>query len=428
MQIRYFLITGILLAFFVCPALAGTLYISQGPSFSAAISGSNQFTPGQDIALPVKIENRGLTTIKLVQSGYIERDDLPNTAKFVTIGLGAGNTSVTVKSDPQMLGDIAGGKSIQAVFNIKIPRDATSGDYYLPLSVEYQYLASAEQNAQDVIEYHYQTKNVVLSLPIKIEKNVVLGVTPVQGTSLNVGTEGYLVLDIVNNGQEDAHDAIIKVIRNGNSPITPTDSSVYIGEFPAGNTTRCKFKVSVSRDAEAQDYPLDVVAVYKDHEGDMVTSTPVTVGIPVQGKIAFDVVGTDSVLNPGKKKVISVTYKNAGNSTAYSAQARVSVIDPFSSNDDSAFLGDVAPGQTAVARYEISVDQGAVAKNYSFDSEVRYRDSLDNSQISDTVKVPVTVAPMSLTSALVSYLPYILIGIIIVVAAAYYLLVMRKKK
>jgi len=42
--------------------------------------------------------------------------------------------------------------------------------------------------------------------------------------------------------------------------------------------------------------------------------------------------------------VIVVQYQNTGGATAYNAQARISAVDPFTSNDDTAFLGTMAPG------------------------------------------------------------------------------------
>jgi len=427
MKIRYFLI-AIFMVFLMAPAMAGTLYLSDGPTFTATVAGTNQFSPGQDVQLPVKIENHGLNNLKFVLAGYIERDDLPNTAKFVTATLAPGDSPVIIKSDSQVVGDLLGGKSVQVIYNIKIPKQATAGEYLLPVTISYQYLADAEQNAGDLIEYTYKTKNVTTSIPLKIDSNVFLDVSPISTGGLNVGTEGYLDLNVTNSGSEDAHDAIIKILRNGNSPVIPTDCSMYIGEFPAGNSTVCRFKVSVSRDAEAQDYPVDVIAVYKNHNGDMVTSAPSTVGIPVNGKIRFDVVSADSKMNAGKKKIIEVTYRNAGEATAYNAQARISVVDPFTSNDDSAYLGDIAPGNTGIARYEVGVSSDAVAKDYALDSEVRYRDSLDNSQISDTVKVPVTVVQPTAMEGIMANLVIAVVGIIVVVAAGYYLLVIRKKK
>jgi len=121
--------------------------------------------------------------------------------------------------------------------------------------------------------------------------------------------------------------------------------------------------------------------------------------------------------------VIEVEYQNTGAATAYSAQARISAVDPFTSNDDTAFLGDLEPGEKAVARYEVSVDGSATPKEYGLDSEIRYRDALDNSQISDSMKVQVLVEPSS------SLLPIIAVLVLLIAGsgAAYYFLGRKKK-
>jgi hypothetical protein len=121
--------------------------------------------------------------------------------------------------------------------------------------------------------------------------------------------------------------------------------------------------------------------------------------------------------------VIEVAYQNTGSGTAYSAQSRISAVDPFTSNDDTAFLGDLDPGETAVARYEVSVDESATAKEYGLDSEIRYRDSLGNSQISDTMKVKVNVEEPSPVMTILAVV--VLIGA--AAAAGYYFFVMKKK-
>ena len=89
--------------------------------------------------------------------------------------------------------------------------------------------------------------------------------------------------------------------------------------------------------------------------------------------------------------MITVTYANTGGATAYNVQARISAVDPFTSSDDTAFLGTLAPGETGEAAFEISMDKSATIKGYALDSEVRYRDALDNSLISDPMKVQIMV-------------------------------------
>jgi hypothetical protein len=123
-----------------------------------------------------------------------------------------------------------------------------------------------------------------------------------------------------------------------------------------------------------------------------------------------------------------VDYQNAGDTTVYNAQSRITAVDPFSSSDDTAYLGDLKPGEFATARYSIGVRDAAVTKEYSLDSEVRYRDALSNSQISDTLKVRVLVTPGSGTANPLSNPLVLLLAVAGVIGAGYYVLVMRTKK
>ncbi|MEN6340954.1 MAG: S-layer protein, partial [Methanospirillum sp.] len=68
--------------------------------------------------------------------------------------------------------------------------------------------------------------------------------------------------------------------------------------------------------------------------------------------------------------------------------------------------------------------KAATAKQYGLDSEVRYRDALDNSQISDTMKVPVTVTASS--GGLLGS-PIVLAGIAIIVIGGGYFVYRRRK-
>lgn len=422
MKLTCLAILVIFIGLLMVPANAGTKYMSGGPEMTASIAGTNEFSPGDDATIRIFIENRGLINIKFVQSGIVERDDLPNTAKLVRATLQPGTAPLTIKSDPQMVGDISGGDRVLVPFTTKIDANAAAGTYILPLTLQYTYLREAEQYGQDSITYTYKEVNETIDLPVTIKPEAFLTIEDLSTEHLNAGNEGYLTLRIHNSGFVDAASAVLKIARNGNSPVIPTESSVYIGEFSANGTVETRFKVSVSREAGEQKYPLDVFLIYKDQSGDTVTSDILTVGIPVEGKIEFMVTGNPASLQAGEKGVIEVEYQNTGAATAYSAQARISAVDPFTSNDDTAFLGDLQPGQTAVARYEVSVDESATIKEYGLDSEIRYRDALGNSQISDTMKVKITIGESSiLLPAITGFL--LLLG---ASGAAYYFI--RKKK
>ena len=405
------------------PVMAGSKYMAGSPELSAYISGTNEFSPGNDVKLTIVIENTGLNEFKFVQSGIVDRDDQPNTAKFLTAALNAGDAPLVIKSDPQMLGDVKGASSANAIFSAKIRSDAPSGTYQVPLSLNYTYLYEADQYGVDTIQYYYKTKNETLLIPINIKPDISIDVISAVPEHLNVGTEGYIDMKIKNTGFEDGSKAVVKILRNGNSPVIPTDSSVYIGDFPSGSTVDCRYKVSVSSSAERQTYPVDVVVVYQNNEGDFITSRSDTVGIPVGGKVDFSIISPPGEMNPGNKKVITVEYKNTGDTAIYSAQARISAVDPFTSNDDTAYIGDLEAGESRAVSFVVSVDRTATVKEYGLDSEIRYRDALDNTYISDTMKVKVDVtAPQGITTVLSNpiYLSIIIAAVIGIVYLVYH--------
>jgi hypothetical protein len=411
----------------IAPALAGTEYLSGSPQISASLAGTNGYGPGNAVQLTITVQNTGLNEFKFVQRGIIDREDLPNTAKSVTVGLSSGTAPVVIKSDPQMLGDIKGTGSANAVFTIKINSDALAGRYTLPLFVNYTYLYQAEQFGGDTIQYNYKQVNETVGIPITIESDISIKVQSATPEHLNIGSEGYLSMKIKNTGSEDGSKAIVKILRNGNSPIMPTDSSVYIGDFRSGSTVECRYKVSVSVDAQRQTYPVDVVVVYQNRDGDFITSRTDTVGIPVGSKVDFAVISPPAEMNPGNKKIITVEYKNLGETVIYSAQSRISAVEPFTSNDDIAYLGDLQPGKTAVASYEVSLDRSATIKQYALDSEIRYRDALDTTYLSDTMKVSISVNAPSGITALVSNPVYLALIVAGVIGLAYGAFHFRKK-
>jgi hypothetical protein len=234
-------------------------------------------------------------------------------------------------------------------------------------------------------------------------------------------------MKIQNIGSDAGQKSVVKILRNGNSPITPTDSSVYIGDFAPGSIVDCRYKVMVSPDAQHQTYPIDVVVRYQNNEGDFVDSRNDTIGVPVGAKVDFLVTSPTAQMNPGNKQVINVEYKNTGDSTVYSAQARISAVDPFTSNDDISYIGDLKPGESRIASYEITLDRAATLKEYGLDSEIRYRDALDNTYISDTMKVRVNVIAAAGLTSVFSNPVYLAVIVAAIIGIIYLALHFRKK-
>lgn len=428
---KAFLIMGlalIMVTMVASPALAGTKYLSGSPDLTVSIVGNNEFTPGTTIPFTVQVQNSGLNEVKFVESSIIDTDDNPSTAKMVTVSLLGGESPALIKSDPQMVGDIKGSQSVPATFEIRIPNDAKAGSYTLPVILNYTYLQNAEQQGTDSITYRYGEKNVRFDLPFKVQSAINIEVSDVNAENINAGGSGFITLTLNNTGTDAGTNVVANLSRSGDSPIIPVSSSVFVGTFAPGASVTAKYKVSVSKDAEPQDYPVAIAVVYDNADGETLVTPSQKIGIPIGSDTDFTVTSENSALTPGQKGIVQVTYRNDGSAPVYGAEVRISAVDPFTSADDLAFLGDLQPGESAVARFGLAVAETADTKIYGLDSEIKYRDALDDSHVSNSIKVPITVVATEGIAAFLSSPIVIGLLMVIILGGGYYLYEYRRKQ
>jgi len=422
-------IIGIVLILCLCaPVMAAEKVISGPPDLRVSIGGSNEYYPDTMVTIPVIVENVGTIDFSSQNPTNVAREDRPNTAKNVVVTLGAGDAPVSIRTDGQLVGDIAGGARVSAPFEVRINDGAVAGTYTLPVTLEYTYLYHATEFSNDALEYEYRTKTETLSIEVVIKPDVRVTVLDVDVRELNAGTEGYMTVTVENDGQDTGEQATLVLSPVAGSPVSPTDGSYYIGEFAPGETVTAHFKVAASSDASGSSYPMEIGVSYENSDGDKTASKAVTIGIPVGEEITFEVVSEAYLMHPAEKGTIEVVYRNTGGATAYDATSRISAVDPFTSNDDTAYLGDLAPGETATAYYRVSVSDDATIKEYGMDTEIRYKDSLQNSVISDPMKAEVTVQEISGIGTVLTNPIVLTVLLFIILGAGYYLYQQRKQK
>jgi len=420
----------LMVAFCTAPVMGVNQYLGGSPQMTAYISGVNEFSPGQNVNITVVIQNSGTNTMLFTSHDTLSQTDLPTTAKLATAGLSGDNTPIIIKTDPYNIGDIDSPGIVTATFSATITSNATMGNYQIPLTLTYKYLSNSNspQPSSDTLQNQYSEVTTVIPLTIVIKPEVQIDVLDVVPHNLAVGTEGYLNLSIKNIGLEDGTGASVILLRNGDSAVTPIDNSVYIGDFLQNQTVSCLYKVSVASDAQPQSYSVDVMVTYTNSEGKTVNSATDTVGVPVGGKIGFVVTSAPASITPGQTSIIEVKYQNTGSITAYNAQALLSSVNPFTSADTLAYLGDIAPGQVVTARYTISADNTAVPGNYNLDTLVKYHDSLDNSLTSDTISAQVVVVQPSSTGGPLPTAAVVILVAAILIGAGYYVVMMRRER
>lgn len=229
------------------------------------------------------------------------------------------------------------------------------------------------------------------------------------------------------------------------------------GSLTGGRTTAqpIRYSVDIQKDVPAGEYNLTLNVTYKHlrnviYSADAISidnqvltgirnlnasywyNEDVTQQIPITIKVKeatkFEIVSVEGNLSAKKDSEIRVTYKNNGEEEAKLATVRLSTATPFSTTDDQSYLGTVRPGEEAVARFKLSVDEDSVVydKLYSLNSEILYEDAYGHQQISDVQKVELTVEKepfWNITTILIA-----VILIIALVVGGYYVITARKYK
>lgn len=158
-----------------------------------------------------------------------------------------------------------------------------------------------------------------------------------------------------------------------------------------------------------------------------------TVNIPVTLVVdrhpEFVITKSDSSMRLGDVAEIDVEITNEGDEVAQKATAHISAVDPFESPIDDFYLGDMAPGQSKVARFKVTIDSDAIPAIYGINTVVTYEDVDGKTASSDLLKttVDVQVAP-SFSEKLDSAKPLLLGSFILIVAVIGLVIALRKKE
>ncbi|MDD4497507.1 MAG: hypothetical protein PHV51_05060 [Methanosarcinaceae archaeon] len=214
--------------------------------------------------------------------------------------------------------------------------------------------------------------------------------------------------------------------------VEPTTSVRTVDELETGHSKTLRFTIKVDGDTPAGAYEFRLPVSY-EYQSNVRTATAavvqlgltdteytreyskkntsLTLPVSIEEEAKFEVAKVSGSLKQGESSRIEVTYKNSRETTAKDAMARIIVMSPLSSEKSIVRLGDVGPGESKTASFEISTEPDAVVKRYGIDSEIRYIDDEGEIKFSENLKVN---APMEASEKKFSVLGIAIILIILV--------------
>lgn len=422
------------------PVLAS---VAGKPNLKVTVVGSQELTVGQIGTFQIMIQNIGTFSgdvedpaDQVMALGYPTGVALVppcTTAVGVTATLTSGSSSIEVVSGAASLGILSRGMSTTQpiTFQLYIHKDTQPGTYKLDLKLEYQYLSDVDWlnpgEASPQFDFHWGSRVQQEQISITVVGTYFSAVVT-QTEGVRAGAIGIITVDIQNSGASEAYDVTAEIAPG--TSISPIGPASFLGDVAGNSSVTTQLKVSVSKEAIAKSSPVGILVKYKD-ERDVSRQSLLTVGVMVEGELNFEVqtIQVDGSLTPGSERVITIPIVNAGDYEAKDAVARINIVNPFaaapfSTTDDTAYIGTLQPGESGSAKFRISVDADAVPKPYILEVEVQYWDSLGNSYTSDTMRATVTVQqPSGLSTTAIVLIS--LAGVVVVVVL---LSVMRRRK
>ena len=370
-----------------------------GTCFSVQSVKTEAIRAGATGTITATIENSGDAKVTKVTAEIVPGGDLVPVDKGV------------------FLGDLNSGESKVAAFRVTVSPEVIAKTSPLDIAVNYD-----DENGV--------ARQTVMSIGVPIEAGEDdFLVTRVETEGVRAGTTGIITVTLKNNTAGQAHGVSAEILPGGY--FVPVDKGSFLGDIKNGDSGTTQFKVSIAQDAIAKTSPLDILIKYKD-ENNVPLQATVTIGVPVEQEPEFEIqsVKIDGKLTPGAERVIEIPIKNVSDYELQDAIARINIVDPFatapfSTTDDTAYIGTLQPGENGTGKFKISVDAEALPKAYVVEVEIKYWDSFGNSYISQPVKAIITVQPPSgltvTTIVLIS-----VIAIVLIIGILYF--VRRSKK
>jgi len=424
------------------PVLAA---VAGKPNLEVTVVGSQELTVGQIGTFQIMIQNIGTFSgdgedpaDQVMALGYLTATGVAlvppcTTAVGVNVTLTSGSSSIEVISGAAFIGTLPRGISTTQpiTFQLYIHKDVQPGTYKLDLKLEYQYLSDVDWlnpgGASPQFDFHWGSRVQQAQISITVVGTYFAAVVT-QTEEVRAGATGIITVDIQNSGASEVYGVTAEIVPG--TSISPVGPPSFLGDISGNSSVTTQFKVSVSKEAVAKNSSVNILVKYKD-DRDIPRQSLLTVGVMVEDKLNFEVqtIQVDGSLTPGSEMVITIPIVNAGDYEAKDAVARINIVNPFaaapfSTTDDTAYIGTLQPGESGSAKFRISVDADAVPKPYILEVEVQYWDSLGNSYTSDTMRATVTVQqPSGLSTTAI-----VLISLAAVVFVVVLLSVVRRRR
>lgn len=289
------IICSAIIALLATPAQADVRYLPESwqfsknfytvygePELDASITGSSEFSRGDETVILVSIMNKGKITgfksentpgdanemqLAAIEKGYETQRTL---AAGITAELYSDSPEIEVLSGTQFAGSLREGEvtMVPLQFKIKVNRDAGAGVYSLRLNLSYseqrnvQVAGNATRGDVDV-NFWYLPANTTGTLKIKIKEEPEFEVR--SESAIAAGSEETISVTYRNTGEKVAKEAVARI--SIVDPFSSTDDQSFLGDLNPGEEKTTRFRIGVKGSTTPKTYSISTEVKYRDVSG-----------------------------------------------------------------------------------------------------------------------------------------------------------------
>ena len=386
-------------------------YISAGESRTVTVSRDVDVRVRDDARFRVvgvesdaQVGDSGTLTVELENTGSESAAEadvrLTPAAGVLTFGGGSSSTA--------RITELAPGETATVVYDVEVAPNSAVRSYAVTGQVEFK-------NSDGITR-----TDETLSFGVLPQREQRFSVDNVSA-ALRVGEDGDIYGTVTNDGPATARNVVVQYTEQSPSLI-PIEESVAVGTLDPGASAEFRIPLAVSGEAEAVARTADIAVRYRNDEMESRTYQDLELLFDIAPeRDRFDVAVTDRTVAAGEERTLSVEVTNNLDEEVSDVEARLFADDPVATGDtDTGYAQSIAPGESVTMTFDLSATPSATpGSTYPISFDFRYDDADGNSQLSDTVRVPIDV-----TDAESGGLPFPLLGagLLIVggVAVVYY--------
>ncbi|WP_253736263.1 COG1361 S-layer family protein [Halohasta salina] len=368
----------------VVSAQAGTIDAQGSPDINV-YTPDNEVTPGTETAFTLQFDNDG----EFIRGNEADRRYV-TTARSVVTELHAEDAPIRIKTGTQSIGELSENEPRNIDFMIEVPDNAKPGTYEMEVDIDYTYTSKAEDQPGLRPSQTTQTRSITREIEIQISNDARFEVTEVDST-LRVGEEGKVTGQLENVGGEDATNAEVRFAPESET-VVALESSVAVGDVPAGETVNFSIPVEVTSEAEAVPRRFDLPVSFRDENGIRQSDDdPEFLAEVAAKRDAFDIEPVDASVEAGGSRALDIEVTNQLDEPVTDVEGKLFADDPLDSSNDETFTESLEPGETTTVTVDLSADAGSTPKNYPVSMDFRYTDSDGDSKLSDSYRMAIGV-------------------------------------